>query len=230
MDEEISRTGVSDVGSSTDIKFWLQDPSVLYKNFCLLPGRDKSMNQNMNCLTTVIVIVGVALLCFKVNITYTIIGTLVALLLVAFCANYFKKKKEGFARDPHHLDDDFIETNVTPLVAEEWHFDPPSYELVSDIASDGRDFTQRMYGKGYYMEPPFAPYRQYLTRTNLLPGDEAELSLFNGGVTGARTYMNDAFTRHDLAFKENMSRLYKKLNNRRYRQLGYDVISPFTSF
>ena len=138
--------------------------------------------------------------------------------------------KEGFSKDGHHLDSDFIQTNVTPLVAEEWHYNPPAYELVSAVASNGRDPTERVYGKRYDMEPPFAPYKQYLTRTNLLPGDEATVSLFSGGSVGARSFANDAFTRHTLAYRENMTRLTKKLNNRRYRNLGYDTISPYTSF
>lgn len=212
-------------------KFWLSQPDVLIKQFCVFPSPKNTFNKNMNCITTVIVLIGIILLFFKIQVMYVILAMLISILCIAiFTKMHNKRRKEGFARDPHYLDDDFIQTNVTPLVAEEWHFNPPAYELVSQISGDGRDFTEPVFGKKQYMEPPLVPYRQYLTRTNLLPGDEAEINLFDGGVTGARTYMNDAFTRHALSFKENMSRLYKKSNNRRYRMNNYEVISPYTSF
>jgi hypothetical protein len=211
------------------IKFWMDEPSVLLKHFCLFPQQTNSLNQNLNCLTVVVVVVTAVLLLLKFPYNYVLIGALLVIVLIAAMAKC--GNKEGFARDPHYVEgDDFIQTNVTPLVAEEWQFNPPAYELVTNMASDGRDPTQRVFGKNYEMEPPFAPYRQYLTRTNLMPNDEREATLFSGGVTGARTFMNDAFTRHTVAFREDMTRLYKKINNRRYRNLGYDVVSPYTSF
>jgi hypothetical protein len=213
----------------SDTKFWMDDPSVLLKEFCIFPRRDYNTNKNLNCLTILVVVTSAVLLLLKLPANYVLIGGLIALVLIAALAKC-GGDKEGFARDPHYVDDDFIQTNVTPLVAEEWQFNPPAYELVSSVASDGRDPRQREFGKEYYMEPPFAPYRQYLTRTNLMPNDEAESRLFGGGVTGARTFMNDAFTRHTVAFREDMTRLYKKINNRRFRNLGYDLISPYSSY
>lgn len=213
-------------------KFWMEDPLVLLKDFCIFPQQDHSFHQNMNCLTTVILLTTAILLLFKFSANYVLLGALLSLVLVAAYVKFHDSKsdREGFSRDPRHVNDDFIQTNVTPLVAEEWQLNPPAYELVVNDDSDGRDPTQRVFGKNTYMEPPLAPYRQYLTRTNLLPSDEAEISLFSGGATGARTFMNDQFTRRTVAFRENMTRLYKKINNRRYRNLGYDTISPYSSF
>jgi len=216
-------------------KFWLDDPRVLFKKFCLVPKYSNSLNENLNCLTILVVVVAVVLLLLKFPNQCVLLGALLLLVIIATiaqtCGGDDCGDKEGFARDPHYVSgDDFIQTNVTPLVAEEWQFNPPAYELVSEMAADGRDPTEKVFGKGYEAIPPFASYRQYLTRTNLMPNDEAAMSLFSGGVTGARTFANDAFTRHSLAFREDQMRLYKKINNRRYRNLGYDTISPFTSF
>lgn len=213
-----------------DKKFWMRQPSILFKEFCIFPCRDNSFVQNMNCISTLTVVIGAVLLLFGFQPNYVVLGVFIVLVLIAAFVNLRFKNKEGFAKTGHYLDDDFIQTNVTPLYAEEWHLDPPAYELVTAVADDGRDFTEPVYGKKYGMEPPLAPYRQYLTRTNLLPSDEAEVSLFSGGATGARTFANDAFLRHDLSHRENTMRMYKKINNRRYRSLGYDTISPFTSF
>ena len=216
-------------------RFWMEDPKVLFKRFCILPQRDNSLNENLNCLTILVVVTALVLLLLKFPSNYVLIGSLVLIVLIATIAKCVdsgeEDEKEGFARDPHYVSgDDFIQTNVTPLVAEEWQFNPPAYELVSQVASDGRDPRERVFGKEQYMEPPFAPYRQYLTRTNLMPNDESEISLFSGGVTGARTFANDAFTRHSVAFREDQMRLFKKINSRRWRNLGFDTISPFTSF
>jgi Family of unknown function (DUF5762) len=213
-------------------KFWLDDPGVLFRRFCLIPKRGNSLNENLNCLTILVVVIAVVLLLLNFPNNYVLLGALLLLVIIATIAQTCGgDDKEGFARDPHYVSgDDFIQTNVTPLVAEEWQFNPPAYELVSAVAADGRDPTEKVFGRGYEAIPPFAPYRQLLSRTNLMPNDEATVSLFSGGVTGARTFANDAFTRHTLASREDQTRLYKKINNRRYRSNGYDTISPFTSF
>jgi len=74
------------------------------------------------------------------------------------------------------------------------------------------------------------PYGQYLTRTNLLPSDEEATHMLNGGPRQAREYVNSNFARHTIAFRENMTRLYKKKLARRFRSNNNDVFSPFQGY
>ena len=70
-----------------------------------------------------------------------------------------------------------------------------------------------------------------MTRTNLLPSDEyATHHNPTGGARSAREYINSTFTKHDLAFRENMMRTYHKKLNRRFRHNNNDTWSPFHGY
>lgn len=206
-------------------KFWTEDPLVLLRNFCIFPTREKSINENLNCITTLVILVAITLILLKFPVNYTILGLMAALVIIILFAK--TNKKEGFSRGNRHVDPDYLRTNVTPLLSEEWNLNSPTYEIITNEEQD------ETYGEGLphgSMEPPLVPYRQYLTKTNLLPGDESEISLFNGGSTGARNFMNDTFTKRDVAYRENMTRILKKKMNRRFRHNNYNSTSPYSGF
>jgi hypothetical protein len=55
--------------------------------------------------------------------------------------------------------------------------------------------------------------------------------MLNGGPKQAREYVNSAFTRHTLAYRDNLTRLYKKRLARRFRNSNvYDTFSPYSSY
>ncbi len=51
-----------------------------------------------------------------------------------------------------------------------------------------------------------------------------------GGARNAREYYNSTFLKNDLAFRENMTRIYKKKLDRRFRHNTQDTWSPFQSY
>src|SRR5271156_2774809 len=125
-------------------RFWLEDPCVLLKTFCIFPSRDKTRTENLNCITTLAVIVAIVLILFKFPINYVLLGLFVVIVLLIAMNQQGKKEgldmeeldttgeyKEGFSKTDRFVDDDFIQTNVTPLFAEEWQFTPPAYELIT---------------------------------------------------------------------------------------------------
>ena|ERR1700694_3787318 len=120
----------------------------------------------------------------------------------------------------------FNHVAVSPIFAEEWHVRPPVYdfyinrpqkvasELIPNKIEDPRDF----------------PYGQYLTTTNLLPGEEKKVALFCNKKSSALAYINNQFTRREIAFRDDITRLLKKKLHRRFRHNCYDTWSPYQSF
>lgn len=130
---------------------------------------------------------------------------------------------EHFSVTPTYTGTDFNQTVVPPTYAEEWQIPPPAYDLYTNVPYPDSFETP--------LRPQSYPYGQYLTKTNLLPSDEYYTHLGCGGARSAREYANSAFLRHDLARRENLTRIYKKKLARRYRHNGSnDVFSPFTSY
>ena len=134
--------------------------------------------------------------------------------------------KESFSLDPSSLTP-FNYTTVSPIYAEEWHVRPPVYDqyinkppiepILKEInkIDDPRDY----------------PYAQYLTITNLLPHVERTVAMmYPNKLSSCIGYINSTFTQHDISFRDNMSRIQKKLHQRRYRHNCNDDFSPFYSF
>jgi len=161
------------------------------------------------------------------NNTYAMYFLLLALLLIVVVGCAVKGiggtgNREGFSLTPTSQDLSFMQTTVAPSFSEEWQVIPPAYDLSTNAGCDDT-FTEILTPQDY-------PYSQYLTRTNLLPGDESQTHLMCGGSSGAREYANSTFLRNDLAFRDNMTRIYKKSLARRFRHTSNDSFSPYSSF
>lgn len=118
----------------------------------------------------------------------------------------------------------FKHTTVSPIFAEEWHIRPPAYDLYENRV------PEREYIENKIDDPRNYPYAQYLTKTNLLPHDQKQVNLYCNGLGSARGYINSNFTQHDIAFRENMTRILKKKLQRRFRHECNDSFSPYRSF
>lgn len=135
--------------------------------------------------------------------------------------------REGFSVTPTYVGTDFQQTVVAPTYSEEWQIPPPAYDLYTNVPYTGAA-EDRFEAP---MRPQSYPYGQYLTKTNLLPGDEYYTHMGCGGPRTAREYINSTFLRNDMARRENMARMYKKSLSRRFRQAGSgDTFSPFVSY
>jgi hypothetical protein len=136
-----------------------------------------------------------------------------------------KKTEEHFSVVPTRISGDFLETIVTPTYSEEVRVPPPAYDQFNDTTILDIPFEEPLRPQSY-------PYGQYLTKTNLLPSDEYYVHTnLSGGSSKAREFANSTFTRNEIAYRENSTRLFKKLLARRFRHDSLnDSYSPFHSY
>jgi len=206
--------------------FWVEDPCALFSEIDIIPKKDMDRSEKLNSLTRLLIIVVVVLYFFDYK--HWLIFLLIGLLLIIIFNYYsFPKKEETQTEDftitPTYTGTDFQQTVVAPTYAEEWQIPPPAYDLYTNVP-DGEDTFETP------LKPQSYPYGQYLTKTNLLPSDEYYIHNQCGGTRNSREYANSTFLRNDLAFRENMSRVYKKSLNRRFRNSCLDTVSPYQSY
>lgn len=216
--------------SSTDNKFWIKDPCILFSNPQIFPTQNMTKAEKLNALTRLVIIIAIGMYFLKYDnwMVFLLISLLVIILLY-YSSNRpstktSESKTEDFTIVPTYLGTDLQQTIVAPTFAEEWQVPPPAYDLYSQVNYPGQGmFEEPLEAKSF-------PYGQLLSTTNLLPSDEYYVNMGCGGTRSARAYQNSAFLRHDLAYRENMTRLYKKKLARRFRQNNSDVFSPFSSY
>lgn len=213
-------------------KFWLEDPLVLVKCPEFFPRKTMTKAEKLNALTRLSIVV--TCIMYGMNYEYWLSFLVISILFVVILfyssidCEINDTQVEGFTIVPTYAGNDFEQTIVAPTFAEEWQIPPPAYDLYTNVPSDTPGFEEPLTPKSY-------PYGQYLTTTNLLPSDEYQTHMMCGGATSAREYANSAFLRHYLAYKDNMTRLYKKKLNRRFRgsRVGgthSDTFSPYSSY
>jgi hypothetical protein len=220
--------------------FWAKDPTVLFQNFVVFPTPDMTKDEKLNALTRLAIMVSIIMYFMEYQHWFIfLILSLLVIVILAYAGDpeTFKTKSleesdvnvddniEKFTVTPTYVGTDFQQTVVSPTYAEEWQNPPPAYDLYTNVPST-------MYPNTFEtpLIPQSYPYGQYLTKTNLLPGDEYYTHLGCGGAKTARAYVNSTFLRHDLSFRDNMMRLYKKKLNRRFRQNTNSTFSPYNSY
>lgn len=215
-------------------KFWVEEPSILFTDLVVFPTVSASKTEKLNALTRLAVVIAIIMYFMKYDnwFVFLILSILIIVVLnYAKVSESFKKNEqsdniEEFSIVPTYVGTDFQQTVIAPTFAEEWQIPPPAYDIYTQVPYPGA--SADTFEKP--MKPQSYPYGQYLTRTNLLPSDEYYTHLGCGGARTAREYINSTFLRHDLARRENMTRLFKKKLNRRFRHNGQDTVSPFNSY
>jgi hypothetical protein len=225
---------------SSDV-FWAKDPCILFQSFSIFPTPNMTKNEKLNALSRLAIAISVIMYFMEYQHWFIfLILSLLVIVILAYASNpeAFSMKKmdsdekeevengiEKFTVTPTYVGTDFQQTVVSPTFSEEWQIPPPAYDLYTNVPypNDPQSFDTPMKPQAY-------PYGQYLTRTNLLPSDEYYTHLGCGGPRTARAYVNSAFTRHAIAHRENMMRIYKKKLNRRFRNNCQDTFSPYNSF
>lgn len=239
--------------------FWIEEPCELFSSWAILPTVKMSKEEKLNALTRLSILVGAIMYAIGNAswITFLLVSILLMIVLnystkpgafegykyTATDATPSKTEAvssvetpvdediaetniENFSVTPTYVGTDFQQTIVAPTYAEEWQIPPPAYDLYTNVPYTGAEedtFEAPMRPQSY-------PYGQYLTNTNLMPGDEYYTRMGCGGARTAREYVNSTFLRHDLARRENMTRLYKKQLSRRFRNNTNDTFSPFVSY
>lgn len=212
---------------SNENKFWVENPCALFSELDIIPKKDMPRYEKLNSLTRLLIIIVIIL--YFVGYKHWLIFLLIGLLLIIIF-NYYQfnnkndeQQTEDFTITPTYTGTDFQQTVVAPTYAEEWQIPPPAYDIYTNVP-DGEDTFETP------LLPQSYPYGQYLTKTNLLPSDEYYIHNQCGGTRNAREYANSTFLRNDLAYRENISRIYKKKLNRRFRNNCSDVFSPYQSY
>jgi hypothetical protein len=206
--------------------FWADDPCVLFTNIKLLPMASMTHDEKLNVLTRLVIIASVVFYFMKYEFwfNFLLLGLLLIVLIKFVVLDKRDKpgKKEDFTLVPTYANPDMHTTTVAPLFSEEWQIYPPSYDLYTNTPPEAT-FSEPLMPQSY-------PYGQYLTRTNLLPSDEYASRMLNGGPKEARSYINNAFMRNELGYRENLTRLYKLGIARRFRANSNETFSPYRSY
>lgn len=218
-------------------KFWIKDPCVLFSDPQIIPTSSMTKAEKLNALSRLVIVIAIGMYFMKYeNWLIFLTLSLLIIILLYFSTNAPKdsssdKNTEAFTIVPTYVGNDMQQTIVAPTFAEEWQVPPPAYDLYTQAPYEGNaqdNFEMPLQPQAY-------SYGQYFTRSNLLPSDEYYVHLGCGGARTARAYANSTFLRNDLAFRENMTRLYKKKLNRRFRN-NYgggatgDTFSPYSSY
>jgi len=202
-------------------RFWLDDIKALCSDCRFIPMNNMDKDEKLNSLTRLAIIISIAM--FASNIKYWLCFLLFSVLIIVVIKYHKKFETEGFSVTPTYQSTDFNQTIVSPTFAEEWNIIPPTYDLQESVPEDSIDMLEPLTRSSY-------PYGQYLSTTNLLPSDEYNVRM-SSGLQSAKEYANSSFLRNDLAFKENMTRIYRKKLNRRFRNSNCgDSFSPFSSY
>jgi len=218
---------ISTFGKSEKTKFWIEDPAVLFSDLQFLPVQGMTREEKLNALTrlSVLISIGMNLAGWNEWLTF-----LLGSVLITTIINYSNKipnpiLQENFSVVPTRIGDDFEVTAVSPSFSEEMRVPSPAYDLYTNVDISDPPFFEPIRGQSY-------PYGQYLTKTNLLPSDEYSLAMnSSGGAKSAREYAGSTFMKNDLAFRENMTRIYKKQIDRRFRHnMVGETFSPFNSY
>lgn len=113
------------------------------------------------------------------------------------------------------------ETVTAPIYAEQWRIRPFQYDEFSQLAEPPAVEVNKI------DDPRNYPYGQLLSRTNVLPRDEARIALWAVEEPMAVAYMNSAFVRQDIAFHDSMGEIMRRKQAIRYKNNPYNSFAPY---
>ncbi len=211
--------------ASQTTKFWANDPCILFTDISLFPTAAMSKNEKLNALTRLAVIIAVVMAVYR-HPNWPVFLTLALLIVVLLkFGPAVDPRPEEFTRTPTYVDNDFHQTIVSPTFAEEHQIPPPAYDIYDAAGSEEKPYYPDM------PKPQSYPYGQYRTITNnLLPQDSYSIDMTCGGERQAREFANNYWTRQSLAYRDNLTRVFKKKLNRRFRHNCADTFSPYSSY
>jgi hypothetical protein len=223
------------IGKMSDCcdKFWIHDPCALLSSVNIFPLPSQSRSAKLNSLTRLSILI--AIIMYFMEFKYWLVFLLFAMLAIIIlnCATKPKDKhksgdkgaedkKEHFTIPPTYPHSDLTQTTVSPTFSEEWAIIPQTYNIYENSA----EFLPQ------HEDPPPESYSygQFLSPTNWVPMDEYGIQMNSKGQRSAREFALNAFNRRSIAYRNDMSRLYKKSLQRRYRQASSNTVSPYTSY
>uniref|UniRef100_A0A6C0M195 Minor capsid protein P9 transmembrane helices domain-containing protein n=1 Tax=viral metagenome TaxID=1070528 RepID=A0A6C0M195_9ZZZZ len=202
----------------SDTDFWVDDITALFDKLTPFPTPKMTLNQKLNALTIMAVIATGILVYIKFPLWHVFFVTS---LLVIVIVKYTTDCKRMAVVETYTVPDTTIESaDILPTIPSaddgEWQVHPPTYanyELLED--------SQKPMGEYNLMG-------EYMTRTNLLPADEAHVA--NMSLADSKVYMHNQRTTDQLAYRNDMVRIFKNRINREYGHGCSDALSPQVSY
>jgi len=111
---------------------------------------------------------------------------------------------------------------IPPLYAEEWRYTPwdEDHPHSVDIVAPPPDDINKI------NDPRDYPYAQVLSRTNLLPCDEAKVALWCGREPQAVVFTLGKYVRDDIAFRNTISSVMMMKMANKYKNTCPNLYNP----
>ena len=212
-----------------EVKFWLEDPSILLTDTVLVPTSCMTKVEKLNALTRLVLII-TGVLYFMKNDEYLKFLLISLIIIVVIYVSTKDKIIENYGGGIRTFIPDeptFTRTIIEPVYSESQRM--PT--LVYDHAESREPSIELIPSETVYdIDPRSYPYGQYMSRTNLLPSDEKQITRGSGRLKDAKTYANSTYLVNNLKHREEMIRIHHKKINRRFRHGTNNTVSPFSSW
>ena len=183
----------------------MENPLVLLTDPCIMPTPDMTSNQKINALTRLCLIVAGVLYLMDNKLWHVfLVGGLAVTLIISMIT---RQRREGFSVQPTMQSVPIAGLSVPPTHDEPMRDSTSSYVVIGD-------------GEEAPVELPVYAYQTGMLSAghNMPTVDEARMTLGSGGARSARGYAHSSRMNHELAFRENLMRDYKKEMDRKYCQ------------
>lgn len=208
--------------------FWLQKPCALFENLEILPCGDMSKEEKLNALTRLIILISLVLFVSEVKwwLQFLVLGIVFVIIL---SSSLCPTKKEGFTINPTYAEGSIPTTTVPPLFAEEWQIPSPSYDIYewSGAQTPSQEAVCEQQ-KNVLTQRSYPIMNQYITDTSVIPFEEEELK--NRPTKDVKMFMSDSFTRDQMDFRNDMTRIYTNKLNREFNHGCNQNITPYSSW
>lgn len=206
--------------------FWLKDWCQLFSSYDILPLKRMSVNEKLNSFTRLVLLTTLVLYIMDQKYwLYILIGGL-AVVFAIKCAS--EQKREGFSLNPTYAEGSTPMTTVPPLFAEEWQIPPPAYDTYSWEGVISPSSERACESQSQLKDYSYPIVNEYITDSTLLPFEEETIK--NRPLKDVGMYMSDAYSRDQMDFRNDMTKIYNNKINREYKHGCNQNITPFNSW
>lgn len=212
-----------------EVKFWLEDPTILLTDPVLVPTSCMTKVEKLNALTRLVIII-TGVLYFMKNDEYLKFLLVSMIIIIIIYISTKEKSVENYGGGIRTFipnEPTITTTVIEPIFSESQRIPAPVYDHIESREPSIELIPSET---DQEMDPRSYPYGQYLNKTNLLPSDEKSITQGSGRLRDARTYANSAYLVNDLKHRAEIMKIHHKKINRRFRHGTNNTTSPFTSF
>lgn len=199
-----------------DTDFWVDDITALFERLSPFPTPKMTLNQKLNALTIMSILVTIVLFVLKFPLWHLFLVT--ALLVLVIVKYNMSCNKEKFTVPDTTIESADVLPTIPSALDQEWSVPPPTYANYELLETS---------------QEPMGSYNimgNYMTRSSLLPSDEQAISDNGMTLQQSKVYMQDQRTKDEIAYRNDMSRIFKNRLKREYRHGCSDDLSPRVSY